>query len=233
MQITLGLSCPQCHGKSIKRNGKKYNSKQNYRCKDCGRQFIAEADRSYTGRLQGIGELVKRLFVRGSDVRDISFIVCISIKKVLKVLTMSIYQLKPKRKHYNALEIDEFWTYVGIKKNKLWLIYAYHRGSREIVAFVWGKRDLKTTNKLRKRITRLGITDGRVATDDWQSFITAFLQDMYDVGRGFAIGIERNNGTLRHRVRRVFRKTCCFSKKLRNHWKVFDMAFFYINYGFV
>ncbi|MDR1317820.1 MAG: IS1 family transposase, partial [Spirochaetales bacterium] len=27
--------------------------------------------------------------------------------------------------------------------------------------------------------------------------------------------------------------TCCFSKKLINHWKAFDMAFFYINYGFV
>jgi transposase-like protein len=25
----------------------------------------------------------------------------------------------------------------------------------------------------------------------------------------------------------------CFSKKLSNHWKAFDMAFFYINYGFV
>ncbi|MDR0629091.1 MAG: IS1 family transposase, partial [Treponema sp.] len=29
------------------------------------------------------------------------------------------------------------------------------------------------------------------------------------------------------------RRTCCFSKKLRNHWKAFNMAFFYINYGYV
>ncbi|MDR2176534.1 MAG: IS1 family transposase, partial [Treponema sp.] len=28
-------------------------------------------------------------------------------------------------------------------------------------------------------------------------------------------------------------RTCCFSKKLFNHRKAFDMAFFYINYGFV
>ncbi|MDR3327037.1 MAG: IS1 family transposase, partial [Prevotellaceae bacterium] len=27
--------------------------------------------------------------------------------------------------------------------------------------------------------------------------------------------------------------TCCFSKKLFNHFKAFDLAFFYINYGFV
>jgi IS1 family transposase len=117
------------------------------------------------------------------------------------------YHLTPKRKHYDVLEIDEFWTYVGNKKNKLWLIYAYHRTSGEIVAFVWGKRDLRTANKLRKRLNRLGITYDRIATDDWQSFITAFLQDTHDVGKGFTVGIEGNNCTLRHRIRRVFRKT--------------------------
>ncbi|MDR0568212.1 MAG: IS1 family transposase, partial [Spirochaetaceae bacterium] len=37
----------------------------------------------------------------------------------------------------------------------------------------------------------------------------------------------------RHRLRRVFRRTCGFSKKLFNHWKAFNMAFHYIKYGFV
>jgi len=31
----------------------------------------------------------------------------------------------------------------------------------------------------------------------------------------------------------VFRKTCCFSKSWRYHFKVFDAAFFYINNGFL
>ncbi|MDR2652919.1 MAG: IS1 family transposase, partial [Prevotellaceae bacterium] len=30
-----------------------------------------------------------------------------------------------------------------------------------------------------------------------------------------------------------FRKTCCFSKKLLNHLKAFDLAFTYINYGII
>jgi hypothetical protein len=34
------------------------------------------------------------------------------------------------------LEVDEFWTYVGNKKNKVWLIYAYHRATGEIVSYV-------------------------------------------------------------------------------------------------
>jgi hypothetical protein len=50
---------------------------------------------------------------------------------------------------------------------------------------------------------------------------------------GNTVGIEGNHCRLRHRIRRVFRRTCCFSKGVLNHLKAFDMAFFYINYGFV
>jgi IS1 family transposase len=56
------------------------------------------------------------------------------------------------------LRKTEFWTYGGKKKNKIGLIYAYQRESGEIVAFVWGKRDLKTAKKLRKRIKQMGIS---------------------------------------------------------------------------
>jgi IS1 family transposase len=38
---------------------------------------------------------------------------------------------------------------INKKKDKILLIYAYHRESGEIVAFVWEKRDLKTAKKLR------------------------------------------------------------------------------------
>jgi hypothetical protein len=79
------------------------------------------------------------MMVRGIGVRDISAIEEISIAKVLLVLVKSSYSIKPKSNHYASLEVDEFWTYVGEKKNKVWLIYAYDRENREIVSFVWGK----------------------------------------------------------------------------------------------
>jgi hypothetical protein len=62
----------------------------------------------------------------------------INILVVLSVLVNSNHLIKPKQSHYDSLEVDEFWTYVGNKKNKVWLIYAYHRVTGEIVAFVWG-----------------------------------------------------------------------------------------------
>jgi IS1 family transposase len=58
-------------------------------------------------------------------------------------------------------------------------MYAYHRASGEIVSSnrrfaAWGKRDLKTALKLKKRIKRLGISYDRIATDGWNSFLAAF-----------------------------------------------------------
>jgi IS1 family transposase len=173
------------------------------------------------------------MLVRGIGIRDISVILRISIGKVLKTLKSTKNTINPRQKHYAMLEIDEFWTYVGKKSNKVWLIYAYHRESGEIIAYVWGKRDLKTAQKLRKRIIRMGITYDKIATDSWDSFITAFAADNQLIGKKYTMGIEGNNCRLRHRIRRAFRRTCCFSKKLFNHWKAFNLVFFYINYGFV
>jgi hypothetical protein len=62
---------------------------------------------------------------------------------------------------------------------------------------------------------------------------THFGEGAHLVGKEYTEGIEGNNCRLRHRIGRALRKTYCFSRKLLNHLKAFDMAFFYINYGFV
>jgi len=78
----------------------------------------------------------------------------------------------------------------------------------------------------------MGIGYDVVYTDNWDSFITVFKEDSHIIGKDNMIGIEGNNCRLRHRIRRAFRKTCCFSKKLYN-LKAFNLAFFYINFGYV
>ena len=168
----------------------------------------------------------------------------------MSVLVNSNHIFKPKQSHYDSLEVDEFWTYVGNKKNKVWLIYAYHRESGEIVAFVWGKRNAKTAKKLREELSSLGVSFDVVYfvlrtqykyTDDWDSFNNAFVADNHIIGKTNTVGIEGNNCRLRHRIRRAFRRTCCFSKKMLNHVKAFTLAFFYtcaaqsasINFGYI
>jgi len=233
VKIKITLYCPDCQSANIKKNGYKKSHKQNYFCKSCGRQFIGDHALSYQGCHSELNHKILLMLVRGIGIRDIAEIEKISIKKVLSVLTKSNHKIKPKQNHYDSLEIDEFWTYVGNKKNKVWLIYAYHRATGEIVSYVWGKRNRKTAQKLRENIVSQGISYGKICTDAWDSFIAVFQLDNHIIGKADTKGIEGNNCRLRHRIRRAFRKTCCFSKKLFNHFKAFDLAFFYINFGFV
>ena len=171
--------------------------------------------------------------VRGSGVRDIAEVECISVGKVLRTLSQSTYQIQPKQSYYESLEVDEFWTFVGNKQNKQWLIYAYHRETGEIVAYVWGKRDLATVQRLKAKLKTLGVQYTRITSDLWDSFVTAFKNYKQAIGKFFTVGIEGNNCKIRHRIRRGFRRSCNFSKKLENHFKAFDLTFFYINNGFI
>jgi hypothetical protein len=58
------------------------------------------------------------MLVRGVGIRDISVIFRISVAKILRVLTSGVYTVKPKKKCYDCLETDEFWTYLGEKRTK-------------------------------------------------------------------------------------------------------------------
>jgi hypothetical protein len=69
-----------------------------------------------------------------------------------------------------------------------------------------------------------------IATDWCESFLSTFGEDEHLVGKKYTVGLEGTNYRMRHRIRRGFRKTCCFLKKVLNHWKAFEMAFFYINH---
>jgi len=75
-----------------------------------------------------------------------------------------------KSLHYGLLEIDE----LGNKQNKVWLIYAYHRDTGQIVAYVWSKYNLKTAKALRNKLSKLEITFDGICTDNWASFLSAF-----------------------------------------------------------
>jgi IS1 family transposase/transposase-like protein len=234
MKIQITVHCPDCQGTKVKKNGNKSKSgKQNYFCKDCSRQFIGDHALSYKGCHSELTQKILLMLVRGIGIRDIAEIEKVSINKVLSILVRSNHKIKPKQAHYDCLEVDEFWTYVGNKKNKVWLIYAYHRETGEIVAYVWGKRNKQTARKLRQKIIDLGVSYDTICTDCWDSFIAVFQEDNHKIGKEYTKDIEGNNCRLRHRIRRAFRKTCCFSKKLFNHFKAFDLVFFYINFGFV
>ncbi|MDR3171841.1 MAG: hypothetical protein LBU17_09485 [Treponema sp.] len=57
----------------------------------------------------------------------------------------------------------------------------------------------------------MGITYDRIATDDWQSFVSTFTETEHDIGKKYTVGIERQaDATLESED---FQKDLLFFKK--------------------
>ena len=61
---------------------------------------------------------------------------------------------------------------------------------------------------------------GMLTSDDWGSYGRVVPKNKYLTGKIFTQRIERNNLTLRTHIKRLARKTICFSRSVEIHEKV-------------
>ncbi|ELK4265730.1 IS1 family transposase, partial [Salmonella enterica] len=61
---------------------------------------------------------------------------------------------------------------------------------------------------------------GMITSDDWGSYSREVPGDKYLTGKIFTQRIERNNLTQRTRIKRLARRTLCFSRSVELHEKV-------------
>lgn len=59
-----------------------------------------------------------------------------------------------------------------------------------------------------------------ITSDDWGSYAREVPEEKHLTGKTFTQHIERNNLTLRTRIKRLARKTICFSRSIDVHEKV-------------
>ncbi len=114
-----------------------------------------------------------------------------------------------------AAEIDEMWSFVEKKENQRWLWHAIDHGNGEVLAYVLGKRKDEVFKKLQALLTPFGIQ--HYYTDDWGSYKKALPAERHTVSKKFTQLIERKHLTLRTRIKRLARKTICFSKLEKMH----------------
>lgn len=107
-------------------------------------------------------------------------------------------------------EVDEMWSYVGRKKNQRWLWHAIDHESGEVLAYVLGKRSDKVFLKLKQLLEPFEITC--YLSDDWGSYRRHLEASEHKIGKRNTQKIERKHLTLRTRIKRLTRKTICFSK---------------------
>ena len=115
-------------------------------------------------------------------------------------------------------EMDEQWSFVGSKKQQRWLVYAWEPRFKKIIAHAFGSRSTETLKKLLERLAPFNVTF--YCTDDWQPYTSCLPEDKHIIGKYFTLRIERQNLPLRTRLKRLARRTICFSRSTDIHDKV-------------
>ncbi len=112
-------------------------------------------------------------------------------------------------------EMDEMWSFVKRKKEPRWLWHAIDHRSGKVLAYVFGRRQDEVFLKLKALLEPFGIT--RYYTDYWGAYTRHIDADKHQPGKCNTRKIERKHLTLRTRIKRLTRKTICFSKSIQMH----------------
>jgi insertion element IS1 protein InsB len=112
-------------------------------------------------------------------------------------------------------EVDEMWSFVGKKKEPRWLWHAIDHGTGKVLAYVFGRRPNEVFLQLKALLEPFGIR--RFFTDQRGAYARHLAPETHVPGKRNTQQIERKHLTLRTRIKRLARKTICFSKSIELH----------------
>ena len=112
-------------------------------------------------------------------------------------------------------EMDEMWSFVGNKNNPRWLWHAIDHHTGVVLAYVFGRRKDTVFLQLKALLEPFGLT--RFYTDHWGAYTRHLDAEVHSPGKRHTQKIERKHLTLRTRIKRLVRKTICFSKSIQMH----------------
>lgn len=216
--------CPTCGSEDVSRNGHTRHGKQNYKCRDCKRQFVLVPQWQMLSEEQK--RLIERLLLERISLAGIARVLQLSQDCVQRYVNRQMNQVQqqvevmPKPKKRLTVQMDELWSFVDRKGNEQWVWIALDAVTREIVGLHIGDRSGNSAQALFASLPSIYRQCAVIYTDRWSAYPTALPSKRHrpvDKDSGFTSYIERFNCTLRQRVSRLVRKSLSFSKKLENH----------------
>jgi insertion element IS1 protein InsB len=119
-----------------------------------------------------------------------------------------------------VLELDELWSFVQRKSEKVWVWLALCRRTPQVVAFViTGDRSRATCERLWQAVAE-SYKESTCYSDFWEAYQKVIPQDQHETAgkeEGERCHVERWINTLRQRLSRFVRKTLSFSKSGQMH----------------
>ena len=124
----------------------------------------------------------------------------------------------------DVLEVDEVFTFIQMKTNRLRIWIVQCRRTRQIISFFIGDGSMESCKRLWRKLPTEYLYCFSYS-DFWKAYNCAPEITHQKVGKesGETCHIERLNNTIRQRFSRMVRKTLSFSKKeymLNLHFKL-------------
>ena len=203
--------CPSCYSSKIIKNGKTKTKKQQYYCKNCNKRFLDFY--SYQAYRFGINNDIIALTKEGMGIRSIARLLKISPTTLLaRIITIAKNIVQPSIPKGKIYQVDEMRTYVKRKDKLIWIVCALEKQTKNVVSFNIGRRTNKT---LKKVITSLELSEAKkIVTDKLKNYKFLIRPEIHSTKFRGINHIERKNLTLRTHLKRLSRKTICFSKSL-------------------
>ncbi len=229
------VRCPRCDEIEVIKHGKTAQGKQRYRCQqlECTLStFIC--DYSYVAYSLQVQQQIGEMAINGSGIRDTARVLGISPTTVINTLKKSLQlpavnmavleRLQPAQTIVRLClaedsdleaEVDEMWSFVQSKRQPRWLWWAIDHVSGEVLAYVLADRKDKAFIDLKSLLEPFGIT--QFYSDGWGAYQRHIDSELHTVGKRHTQKIERKHLTLRTRIKRLARRTICFSKSIVMH----------------
>lgn len=206
----MKIKCNFCNGKCIK-NGFQSNGNQRYKCCVCRKR--QQSDYGYNAYKSHINQNIILFTKEGLGIRSTVRLLKISTTTLLKRIVFIAGKInQPIISKGKTYEVDEMCTYISSKRNFIWLVYALDKNSRTVVSFNVGKRTNKTLSRV---LDTLKLSQAKkIFTDRLKNYRYLIDEKLHSVKRFGTIHIERKNLTLRTHLKRLNRRTLCYSKSL-------------------
>lgn len=203
------MNCKTCFSTCIK-NGFQTNGKQRYYCKNC--KLNQQKVYRYCAYFPNTTLLIHKLLINSCGITDISRVLSISRNTVTKrILAIANKVKKPVLfEVHQTYEMDE----LSVKVNGKWFFaaFAINRKTKQVIDFVVGGRTNVNLSKVINRV--LLLNPKRIYTDGLPQYKTLIPKEVHKTERYQTNRIERYNLNLRTHLKRLNRKTICYSKSI-------------------
>ena len=206
------MECENCKAKCIKW-GTQSDGTQRYRCKQCGK--TQQAAYKYVACTFKIRDLFLRCLKVGTGLRGIQYITGVAVSTQLRWIKKLSKSLKPPPIiHLNdEYELDELCTYVGNKVRRRWVISAVSRSTGQVVDIQVGTRTLKNLKLVVDKL--LSFLPKTIYTDKLNIYASLIPKAIHQIKPRGINRIERYHLNLRTHLKRLNRRTICYSKSKR------------------